>query len=288
MARNINFQFDYPYNVWAAESRYFGEWYSSQISLNGFNVTPFDFKKSPAPYIVDADITMYMTPTSGTNASGRSWRLYYLVGGSWSYATFNMPSVAMNTEIAYTWTGAIGGTVTRFAACPASSAYSHYWTLGFGFDRLKVRENINTVDLVTTDYFTAFPNYGGVTQRPTQVYADVGGVLTPAKKVYANIGETLIELPPAYSGAYVSTVPDSFRVYEFTPPTTGTYKIMVERKSGDHEARLYNSSFVDQNGGNYFYDASFSLTGGSVYFIMLTHYYYNTATSDSLIFITKV
>ena len=294
MARTINFQYKYPYSVWSENSRFRMAYDTSQTYLSGNYTYPMTFQTT-YPYVVRMKITFYAENGAGTSILNRNWYFYLYNGSSWyTVVSFTMPQTGTNSSTGkaygeYTWEGNVGYSgVRKFAAVPTSQMSSGTsWTNGITIEEMTVQESVTTVDFVTTDYFTAFPNYGGVTQRPTQVYANIGGTITAAKKVLANIGGTLVELPPVYNGAYTSTVPDSFRLYEFTPPSTGTYRILVSKNSGDHEARLCNSSFVDQNGGSYFYDSSFALTGGSVYYIMLTHYVYNTDTSDSVIFITK-
>ena len=242
----INFQYDYPFRhaLWHSNSRLHADWADRQISLNGFTLTPLDFQKTPAPFVVSASIHLSMTPTSGTNASNRNWRLYFHNGSSWQFFTFFMPFVAMNDTVDFLWTGAINSTVTRIAACPASSGTAHWWTLGMRYEEIRVRESVIPAELATNDYFTLFPNRSGVALRPTEIHANIGGTLRAARNVYANIGGTLTELPHIHSGAYISTVPDDFRVYQFTPPSTGTYRIFQTMNSGDHVIQLYDSVFT--------------------------------------------
>lgn len=291
MARSINFQYIYPYNLWDEASRYYVYYDENRTTLSGNYTYPLSFMKN-YPYIVRARIVIRADNSSGTNILNRNW-YFYVYTGSWrNIATFTMPESGTNGDGKlygeYTWEGNIGYTVQKIAAVPTSTlSTSTEWFLGVTIEEMTVRETVTTTDLTTNNYFTAFPNYAGVAKRPTRIYANVGGTLTAATKVLTNIGGTLVEMPTVYSGEYTTTVPESFRLYEFTPTATGTYRILVSRKSGDHEARLYNSSFADLNNGTYFYDGSFSLTGGSVYYIMLTHYYTNTETADSVIFITK-
>jgi len=294
MARTVNFQYKYPYGVWSANSRFRVDYDTSQTYLSGNYTYPLSFQTN-YPYVVKMKVTLYAENNVGTSILNRSWYLYLYNGSSWyTILTFTMPQTGTTPQGKaygeYVWEGNVGYSgVRKFAAVPtAQMSTGTTWTNGITIEEMTIQESVTTVDLTTNNYFTVFPNYGGVAQRPTQIYANIGGTLTVAKNVYANIGGALTELPPAYNGAYTTTVPDNYRVYEFTPPSTGTYKIQVERKSGDHEARLYNSAFTDMNGGNYFYDGSFALTGGSLYYIMLTHYVGNTSTSDSLIFITKI
>ena len=85
----------------------------------------------------------------------------------------------------------------------------------------------------------------------------------------------------------MTTVTDSMRLYEFTPPSTGQYRIEIVRSSGDHEGRLYDSAFKKLDGDTYFYKGSYALTGGSLYYVTLTHFISNTDTADSVILINK-
>ena len=74
-------------------------------------------------------------------------------------------------------------------------------------------------------------------------------------------------------------------IFALTPETSGKYKMQVKRLSGDHEIRLYSSDFQVLYDG-YFYDSSFELTAGTLYYITLTHYY-AADISDSYLQIYK-
>ena len=71
------------------------------------------------------------------------------------------------------------------------------------------------------------------------------------------------------------------KLYKFTPITDGNYTIKVNRKSGDHEIRLYDSEFNPMT-DSYFYERSFALTAGSVLYISVTHYYSADAGESTL------
>ena len=81
------------------------------------------------------------------------------------------------------------------------------------------------------------------------------------------------------------TQKESMALFSFTPEIDGKYKIQVKRLSGDHEIRLYSSDFSQLHDG-YFYDRSFELTAGTLYYITLTHYY-AADISDSYLQIYK-
>ncbi len=71
------------------------------------------------------------------------------------------------------------------------------------------------------------------------------------------------------------------KVYKFTSTTDGNYIIKVNRKSGDHEIRLYDSDFKPMT-DSYFYSQSFALTAGSVLYVSVTHYYSADASESAL------
>ena len=285
MARNINFQYYYPYSVQDENSRYYSEQSSNPVFLNGNNVSTRNFKKSPAPYIIDVTITISLNPMSGTNASGRSWRLYYYIG-RWEYFTFTMPYCAMNEWTSYTLTGTIGNYVTMFAVCPDTSG-SYGYGYNLRIDKMKVRETITTTDLITNDYFSVFPSMSGLEQKPTRVFTNISGTLIPTKKILVNIDDALTELTPVYSGAFTSSAPDTMRVYEFTPPISGIYRFEARHGSGYHDAQLYDSIFNKMDTEAYFHNGSFTLTGGSLYYILLSHHYSYTSQIDSVLLINK-
>jgi len=304
MARSLNFQHKYPYSVWEANSRFRMAHDTGQTYLSGNYTYPLTFQVT-YPHVVKLRVTLYAENNAGTSILNRSWYLYLYNGSSW-YAihTFTMPLTGTNPSSGkqygeYTWEGTVGYSgVRKFAAVPTAQMSSGTtWTNGITIEGLWVQETLTTVDLVSTDYVSGlFTNQSGVQQKPSQVNVNMGGVITKATKVLVNMGGVLTELPPAYNGAYTTTTPDSMRVYEFTPPATGTYKVDVVRNSGDHEARMYSSTYaqIHPNGssgnpeGSYFYSGEFTLTAGALYLISLIHYPPNTTTADSVLFITKI
>jgi hypothetical protein len=265
---------------------------TSQTTLSGNYTYPLSFKKN-YPYIVWAKISVSASNGTGSSILNRNWYLY-MYNGSWrTLVTFTMPS---NGE--YVWEGSIGySSCQKFAAVPNSQMSSGTtWTLGLSVEEMTIQETVTTADL-SSDYISGlFTNQSGAQLKPCQVHVNMGGTVTKATKVLCNVDGTLKELPPAYNGSYTTTTPESMRVYEFTPPSTGDYYIEIKINSGDHEARMYNSSFarVHPSGstGNtdtsYFYSGTFTLTGGSLYYISLIHYHSNTNTSDSVLLVTKI
>ena len=121
-------------------------------------------------------------------------------------------------------------------------------------------------------------------QKLTEVYANIDGTLKQATDVLVNIDGTLVSLPQVQS-AYLKTDTECMTVYGFTPTVSGTYRIKQKKISGDHEIRLYGSDFTPLYDG-YFYDRSFDLTAGTLYYISVTHYY-TADTSESYLQINK-
>lgn len=113
------------------------------------------------------------------------------------------------------------------------------------------------------------------------VYDD--GTLQPGD--ICRVGEGGIAVKSVENG-YLKTESEIMYLYKFIPPSDGTYKIKVKRLSGDHEIRFYDSEFTQLYDG-YFYDRSFALTEGSVYYITLTHYYSNSNVGESYLQIYK-
>lgn len=102
--------------------------------------------------------------------------------------------------------------------------------------------------------------------------------------MYANIEGTLVSVPTLLS-AEIKTDSETMKLYKFTLNTDGNYTIKANRKSGDHEIRLYDSGFKLMT-DSYFYERSLALTVGSVFYISVTHYY-NADASESTLQIFK-
>ena len=129
-----------------------------------------------------------------------------------------------------------------------------------------------------------FANYYGLEQKLTEVYTNIDGTLKQATDVLVNIDGALVSLPKVNS-AYLKTESDSMTLYGFTPSVSGTYRIMQKKISGDHEIRLYGSDFTPLYDG-YFYNQSFDLAAGTLYYITVTHYR-GADTSESYLQIYK-
>lgn len=109
---------------------------------------------------------------------------------------------------------------------------------------------------------------------------NVDGALKKATAVYANVEGSLVSAPTLLS-AEINTDSETMKLYKFTPITDGNYTIKVNRKSGNHEVRLYDSEFKPMT-DSYFYEWSLVLTAGSVFYISVTHYYNADANESTL------
>jgi len=195
---------------------------------------------------------------------------------------FNLPSDGIYTldcDIA-------GYTITKFAFVPSSDPGSNRtWESWFGVEELVITESVEITELQTNAFqYGLFVNQSGVTQQINQTFVNINGTLVPATGIYANINDELVPVQTVYSYHY-TTVKESMTLFSFTPEMDGKYKIQVKRLSGDHEIRLYSSDFQELSDG-YFYDRSFELTAGTLYYITLTHYY-AADISDSYLQIYK-
>ncbi len=138
--------------------------------------------------------------------------------------------------------------------------------------KLTITENIILSELDNDKYFYGvFPNNYGVQKQPSEVFVNIDGMLKKATAVYANVDGTLKQVPMLLS-AEIKTDSETMKLYKFTPTTGGNYTIKVNRKSGDHEIRLYDGNFKPMT-DSYFYSQSFALTAVSVFYISVTHYY---------------
>jgi hypothetical protein len=283
MARIVNFQYVYPHSLKAANSRFYAYYDGEIFRLHNKNVETLLFS-APVPYLVGAAIRFTAANDTGSSVLNIPWEAFAYNGAWNSLGTFTMPSAGEYTSH---WDANLAD-VSRVVAVPIQSlSGGTRFVVGIYANEITLRESLTTTDLAADEYFPAFPNDYGVTQRPSKIFANIGGALTPAKKVLVNIGGSLAELPAAYSGAFSSVTPDSMRLFEFTPPASGTYRFEVVRASGDHEARLYDSAFVRIDTDAYFYNGSFALTGGSLYYIALTQYVGNSDPADSVLTIIK-
>jgi len=284
MSRSVSFIYDYPYCGYKDTAKYGNRWSDNRITLNGCYTYPMAFNNT-IPGCRHMKISVEITNTGSGTVYDRAWDfMVYRQSYGWTdIETFTLPDGG-----AYTIDCDIPGyNISQFAVVPSSNpGSSRTWDSWFGVEQLIITENVTTADLVTGDFqYGIFPNRYGVTQQPTEVFVNIGGTLTKAKKIFVNVDGTLNELPKVYSGYFKSTK-EEMRVFEFTPPSNGTYTITQKKISGDHEIRLYDSTFTPLS-ESYFYNQAFALTGGSLYYISVTHYYNSTEIGESYLQIYK-
>jgi len=284
MSRAISFIYDYPYCGYKTAARYGNQWSTNRITLNGCYTYPMMFNNT-VPGCRHMKIGAEITNTGSGTVYGRSWDfMVYRQNYGWiDIETFTLPEGGL-----YTIDCDISNiNIIQFAVVPSSNpGSSKTWDSWFGMERLTITEAVTTTDLISGDFqYGIFPNRYGITQQPNEVYVNIGGTLTKAKKIFVNIDGTLIELPKVYSG-YFKTIKEEMKVFEFTPPSSGTYTITQKKISGDHEIRLYDSAFTPIS-ESYFYNGAFALTGGSVFYISVIHYYNSAETGESYLQIYK-
>ena len=284
MAKTVNFTYDYPYLGYDEKKKYGNKWSVSQTTLNGCYTYPMLFNNM-VPKCSYLKISGTITNTGSGTVLGLSWGLLaYKQSYGWeTLKTFTMPS-----DGEFTVECTINNyNITQFACVPSSNpGSSRGWTSWFSVEKLTITESITTTDFVTTDFVSGFflNNYG-VEQKPNEVFVDVGGTLTRVRKALANIDGTLSELPMAYS-SYMKTTSETMRLYEYIPKETGNYRIKVNIARGDHEARIYSSTFLQLTDG-YTYDKTLEFTANTAYYITLTHYY-SAEESESNLLVYRV
>lgn len=283
MSRTISFKYDYPYCGYGENARYGNQWSASRITLNGSYTYPMVFNNI-VPGCSHIKIEVEVENTGSGTVFNRSWDfMVYRQSYSWvDIHTFTMPSDGL-----YTIDCDIPNyNITQFAVVPSSNpGSSRTWSSWFGVEQLTISENVTTVDLLAGEFvYGVFPNRYGITKNPSEAFLNIGGTLTKAKDILVNVDGSLVSIPKVYSG-YFKSPSEQMKVYEFTPGETANYMITQKRVSGDHEIRLYDSNFNPITNG-YFYSQAFALTGGSLYYISVTHYYY-AAESESWLQIYK-
>ena len=284
MSRTISFKYDYPYCGYSDTAKYGNQWAESRSTLNGCYTYPMEFNNT-VPGVRHMKIEAEVENTGSGTIYGRSWDfMVYRQSYGWvDILTFTMPNDGLYTID----TDIPNYNIMKFAVVPTSNpGSSRTWESWFGVEQLTITESVTTADLLTGDFqYGIFPNYYGISQRVNEVYVNMGGVLTKAKDIMINIDGNLVSLAKVYSGYFKSTS-EQMKVFEFTVPTDGVYRIQQKWISGDHELRLYDSNF-NQISDGYFYSQAFALNGGSLYYISVTHYYYNTNTGESYLQIYK-
>ncbi len=284
MSRTVSFKYDYPYCGYRETAKYGNQWSASRATLNGCYTYPMVFNNT-VPGVRHIKVDVEVDNTGSGTVYGRSWDfMVYRQSGGWiDIHTFTMPNDGI-----YTIDVDIPNyNITKFAVVPTSNpGSSRAWESWFGVEQLTITETVTTEDLTSGEFqYGIFPNRYGINQRISEVYVNMGGTLTKAKDIIVNIDGNPSSLPKVHSG-YFKSLSENMKVFEFTPSETANYMITQKRISGDHEIRLYDSNF-NQISDNYFYSQAFALTGGSLYYISVTHYYNNTNAGESYLQIYK-
>ena len=281
---NVNFKYNYPYVGYGEKAKYQTQWSQSRINLNGSYTYPMIFNTAVTK-CSHIKVSVEIENTGSGSIYGISWdfMVYRQNYGWYDIKTFTLPS-----DGKYTVDCDISNyDITQFAFVPSSNPGSgRTWTSWYQVEELAITESLNVNTLETGAFqYGLFVNRYGITQQINQVYANINGTLTPVTGIFANVDDTLVPIQNVSSYHY-TTEKESMALFSFTPETSGKYKIQVKLLSGDHEIRLYSSDFQELYDG-FFYDQSFELTAGALYYITLTHYYNETAESESYLQIYK-
>ena len=268
----IHFTYDYPYIYYSEEGngRFTWQWASSRFTLNGCYTYPLVFRNQ-LPKCSHINLDLEITNTGSGSVLGLRWDLKACRGSSVWYTAmqFTLPNdghIILDCDIG-------NYNISQLAFVPSSNpGSSRAWEVSCTLNRVTITESLEEHELTTGKYqYGIFPCRYGLTQVVTEVYANTGGALVPVTGILANIDDELVPIPPVYS-AHLKTSAESTTLYRFSPPEDGTYRIKRKWLSGDHEIRLYDSTFHPLH-EDYFYSESFDLDQGSLYYITLSHYY---------------
>lgn len=280
----VDFVYEYPYSIFSDYSRFAISISESRTYLNGSYTYPCVFKNT-VPGCRHIKIGISVTNTGSGTALERNWDFMVCKSnGSW----VDVETFYLDDTGEYTVDCDVNNLdVTKFAFVPSSNpGSSRTWEVVSTFYSITITEELELNEPTMGKFlYGVFPYRSGLKDEVHEVFANVGGVLVQATDVLANIDGTLVSVPPVYSFHHISES-DSTLLVGFMPNTTGTYKIQNKRISGDHELRLYDSDFTPMKDG-YFYDETFELTAGSLYYITITHYYREEETSESYLQIHK-
>lgn len=281
----VNLVYKYPYWGFSETTRFGVQVSTSRKTLNGCYTYPMEFNNT-VPGCKHIKVKIEVTDTGSGTVLGRSWDFMVCKSnGSWVDAeTFTLPDTGE-----YTVDCDINSLdIKSFAFVPTSNpGSSRTWESMLTIYDLVLTESFELQELETGKFqYGVFVNrYNTLYQNLHEVFVNVDGVLVPATNVLANVDGTLLPVRTVYSAHYTSEA-ESMWVFAFTPTTTGTYCIREKRVSGDHELRLYSSDFTELSDG-YFYDESFELTAGTLYYISVMHYYGEEELSESYLQIYK-
>lgn len=266
----VDFVYDYPYISYGENGRFQYQWSESSIWLNGCYTYPIVFN-STVPGCRHIKVNVVIENTGYSTVCNREWDfMMRKSNGQW----YNIQKFTMPESGVYTVDCDVPNIdVSMFAFVPSYNPGSGYtWTSGFGVERLTITETAEVKELSIGRFqYGVFANCYGVSQTLNEVQVNIDGVLVPATEVLVNVGGTLRTLQPVYSAYHISES-DSMVIYSFRPDTDGVYRIRQKDISGDHELRIYSSDFTPLY-DTFFYNKSFELTAGALYYITITHYY---------------
>ena len=279
----VNFVYRYPYWGFSETTRFGVQASTSRQSLNGCYTYPMLFNNT-VPGCKHLKVKIEVTNTGSGTVLGRAWDfMVRKSNGSWVDAeTFTLPEDGI-----YTVDCDINSLdITAFSFVPTSNpGSSRTWESIVTIYDLVLTESLELQELETGNFhYGVFYNYYGLEQEPTEVFVNIGGALTKATNILANVEGELKSVSKVHSAHYVSESESSL-LFSFTPESSGLYRIKEKRLSGDHEMRLYTSDFTEIT-DSYFYDESFELTAGTLYYILVLHYY-NADESESYLQIFK-
>lgn len=288
MSRNIDFIMNYPYFIYDGNAKYGYQSSETQVYLNDCNVWPYVFN-NPIPRCVGFKIGIYAEKDNvhSLPVTNRNWYIYiyrqsqgwvkvdtvYVAEATWVYATLSF------TE----------KTITKVVAVPSYvPSTSTQWITSLSLENLKFITNLNTIDLSANGYFKGvLANYYGLNSTSiNELTVNVEGTLTKSKRIFVNIEGSLTEIPYVPSSRLQTVNKEDFAVFEFTPQTAGNFRFVIKQNTGDHDGWLYDSSFNLLN-TDYFDNQSFTLSQGSVYYILLMQYYTSTTPADSVLQVIK-
>ena len=277
----------YPYFSYSATNKYGYQISSAQENINSCNVWPYVFN-NPIPRCIGLKVGLLITkdPAYTRYVTSRDWYIYaYRQNYGWeNVGTIYVPEATqVYIDVSFT-----ERTITKVVAVPSYIGSYTQWTTSMSLENMKLVTNLNTLDLSANGYFKGIlANYYGVTTTAVnEVSVNVDGNIVKAKHIFANVGGTLTEITAVPSGRLQTTNKEDFAVFEFTPPVAGNYTFKIKQATGDHDGWLYDSSFNQLN-TDYFDSQTFTLSSGSVYYILLFQYYNNLTPADSVLQVIK-
>lgn len=284
MSRNIDFVMQYPYFHYTSKSKYGYLESDTQERVNSCDVWPYIFN-NPIPRCQGFRVGLKVEkdPDYSRYVTSRDWYIYvYRQSYGWSKAaTVYVPEA----EWVYADVSLSERTITKVVAAPSYTPSSYtQWFTSMTLDNMKYVANLNTLDLTANGYFKDIivNRYGIDVTKVNELSVNLNGTITKAKQVFVNTDDTLTEIPFVPSGKLQTVNPEDFAVFEFIPQVSGDYKFSIKQTTGDHDGWLYDGSF-NLLSEDYFNTQTFTLSAGSVYYILLMQYYTNTTPADSVL-----